>query len=123
LDLRQATLALGDNQGFVIANGLLDVFAPGDAIEALSVEEATQRTPQPTPELVLPTATATITATTAATLTATAQPTAALPTPTTAAVATEQPASQGKLPSWGLWVAGAFLAGVLAYWVLRRPKR
>ena len=32
LDLRQAELALGDNRAFVIANGLLDIFAPGDRI-------------------------------------------------------------------------------------------
>jgi hypothetical protein len=32
LDLRTATLALGDNAAFVIANGLLDVFAPGDEV-------------------------------------------------------------------------------------------
>ena len=32
LDLRGATLALGDNEAFVIANGLLDVFAPGDEV-------------------------------------------------------------------------------------------
>lgn len=32
LDLRAATLALGENQAFVIANGLLDVFAPGDVL-------------------------------------------------------------------------------------------
>jgi len=32
LDLSSATLALGENQAFVIANGLLDVFAPGDAL-------------------------------------------------------------------------------------------
>lgn len=32
LDLRTATLALGDNTAFVIANGLLDVFAPGDEV-------------------------------------------------------------------------------------------
>ncbi len=31
LDLRSATLALGANRAFAIANGLLDVFAPGDA--------------------------------------------------------------------------------------------
>lgn len=32
LDLSSATLALGENQAFVIANGLLDVFAPGDVL-------------------------------------------------------------------------------------------
>jgi cyanophycinase len=32
LDLRGATLALGSNDGFAIANGLLDVFTPSDAV-------------------------------------------------------------------------------------------
>jgi hypothetical protein len=32
LDLRAATLALGENDAFVIANGLVDVFAPGDEV-------------------------------------------------------------------------------------------
>ncbi len=32
LDLRSATLGLGDNSGYVITNGLLDVFAPGDSV-------------------------------------------------------------------------------------------
>lgn len=32
LDLGSATLALGENQAFVIANGLLNVFAPGDML-------------------------------------------------------------------------------------------
>ncbi len=32
LDLREATLDLGSNDGFVIANGLLDVFTAGDAV-------------------------------------------------------------------------------------------
>ncbi|HAJ38217.1 MAG TPA: cyanophycinase [Chloroflexi bacterium] len=32
LDLSSATLARGDNQAFVIANGVLDVFAPGDVL-------------------------------------------------------------------------------------------
>jgi cyanophycinase len=36
LDLRQADLALGTNDGFVIANGLLDVFAPGDEVQPLA---------------------------------------------------------------------------------------
>lgn len=34
LDLRQAALDFGDNQQFVIANGLLDLFAPGDQVRA-----------------------------------------------------------------------------------------
>jgi cyanophycinase len=33
LDLRAAKLALGDNQAYVFANGLLDTFAPGEAMQ------------------------------------------------------------------------------------------
>jgi cyanophycinase len=33
LDLRTASRALGDNRGYVIANGLLDVYAPGERVE------------------------------------------------------------------------------------------
>ncbi len=32
LDLRRATRALGSNQAYVVANGLLDVFAPGEQV-------------------------------------------------------------------------------------------
>jgi cyanophycinase-like exopeptidase len=33
LDLRRAARALGGNEAYVLANGLLDVFAPGDRVE------------------------------------------------------------------------------------------
>jgi cyanophycinase len=129
LDLRQATLALGENQGFVIANGLLDVFAPGDVIEALSVEEAAQRTPQPTPELIWPTATTTIAPTMTQTAqpmaTESSQPTATVPTPSevpTTAMA-EQPQPGGLLLGWGLWAGGILLVAALAYLALRRGRR
>ena len=32
LDLRRATLALGENSAYVVANGLLDAFAVGDEV-------------------------------------------------------------------------------------------
>lgn len=38
LDLRPATLAWGANRAFVMANGLLDVFAPGDAVVYAAAE-------------------------------------------------------------------------------------
>jgi len=38
-DLRSATLALGDNNGYLIANGLVDVFAPGETLAALDVAQ------------------------------------------------------------------------------------
>ncbi len=57
LDLRQANLAVGENRGFVIANGLLDAFAPGEmlAFEPAISAEAAEHAPTP----VLLTATAT----------------------------------------------------------------
>jgi hypothetical protein len=45
LDLRRATLDLGANQAFVIANGLLDVFAPGDDIRLERAAQTKQRLP------------------------------------------------------------------------------
>jgi cyanophycinase-like exopeptidase len=61
LDLRSAKLDLGTNQGFVIANGLLDVFAPGEILqpELADINRAPVRIGTP----VLPTLTSTITAT------------------------------------------------------------
>jgi cyanophycinase-like exopeptidase len=53
LDLRQAALSLGTNRGFVIANGLLDVFAPGDGVAPLPVPaDALVAADQPEPGLV-----------------------------------------------------------------------
>lgn len=42
LDLRQATLALGDNDAFVIANALLDVFAPSETLTPIDANAATE---------------------------------------------------------------------------------
>lgn len=36
LDLRDAALGYGDNRAFVIANGLIDVFAPGDEVRFMT---------------------------------------------------------------------------------------
>ena len=84
LDLRNATLDLGTNEGFVIANGLLDVFVPGDEVVpqvgdvmAAPTRVATPRLPTSTP-----------------TSTPTALPTRApTPTPTPPSTATPQPAT------------------------------
>jgi cyanophycinase len=38
-DFRSATLGLGENDGYVIANGLVDVFAPSETIEAADAEQ------------------------------------------------------------------------------------
>lgn len=51
LDLRFATLALGTNEGFEIANGLLDVFQPGEKLEYEVADTAATFTFAPTPAL------------------------------------------------------------------------
>jgi cyanophycinase-like exopeptidase len=73
LDLRSAARSLGDNQAFVVANGLLDVFAPGEPVVPSLADIAANPSVQPTPALVTATPTATATAT--ATLTPTSSPT------------------------------------------------
>lgn len=49
LDLRSAHLALGANNGFVIFNGLLDVFAPGERLQPEPADVNAVYMPQPTP--------------------------------------------------------------------------
>ncbi len=123
LDLRFATLALGENEGFVVANGLLDVFVDGERLEVRTVEEAAQLAPQPTPQIVLATATAQPTATIALPPTETAQP---LPTATNAGVQPTLPSPSSAQPergAWALWVGGVLLLGALAFLLLRRPKK
>ena len=51
LDLRQADLAVGDNNAFVIANGLMDIYSPGETILPLSVKS--DKSWQPTPILTV----------------------------------------------------------------------
>lgn len=51
LDLRTAKLALGDNNGFVIANGFLDIFAPGDELTPITADINASYSIQPTPAL------------------------------------------------------------------------
>jgi len=55
LDLRTAQLALGSNRGYVIANGLLDVFGPGESISPEPADVDTKPESQPTPFLPSPT--------------------------------------------------------------------
>lgn len=120
LDLRQAKLALGENAGFVIANALLDVFAPGERLlpeiadrNAVVVSEPTPSLPTPEPS---PIATLTSVPTQAASLTQAATLT---PLATQPGVATAMPGSAPSpaltSPPWGallglLLIIGAALA-------------
>lgn len=86
LDLRRATLAVGENNGLVIANGLLDVFAPDDWIRPALADRNAAPVPLPTPALNEP---------------APAPPAAAptlTPTPTPAALATATPLLEEAQP-------------------------
>ena len=114
LDLRSAQLALGTNNGFVIANGLLDIFAPGEALQPEKADVSAVYSIRPTPML---------NAIEAQTAPAT-EPTSP-PTPTTAVNSLEtatqataadvrseppiQPPAQSIPPVWGL-VIGLVLA-------------
>lgn len=77
LDLRTASLDLGENQAFVIANGLLDVFGPGDQLAPEIAYQGSVGHPQPTPALIsaTPTVTASPTITPSPTLAPTGTPT------------------------------------------------
>ncbi len=58
-DLRSAQLDLGTNRGFVIANGLLDIFAPGEALLPITADTSTSPVIAATPDLSKPTPTPT----------------------------------------------------------------
>ncbi|NTV35741.1 MAG: hypothetical protein HGA53_02185, partial [Anaerolineaceae bacterium] len=85
---RLAKLAFGTNEGFVIANGLLDIFTPGDIVVPVSADTLATFSQQPTPDIRAFLATATPQAT------STLKPTVPLPTPITPAVSqTTQPSA------------------------------
>jgi cyanophycinase len=88
LDLRNAALDLGTNNGFVIANGLLDVFVPGDPVKPNVADVRIAPTPVATP--ALPTDTPMPTPTGTPTNTPTPGPTAT-PTPTVIPTGTPTP--------------------------------
>jgi cyanophycinase len=56
LDLRAASLDLGTNDGFVIANGLIDIFSPGETVAFRAADAAARFERQPTPVLAAPSA-------------------------------------------------------------------
>lgn len=83
LDLHAAQLALGTNDGYVIGNGLLDVFAAGETVVPAMADVNAAPVPQPTPDLSTPEPTPEAPEPTASPE-PTAAPTAAPPAPTAA---------------------------------------
>ena len=138
LDLRKATLDLGTNDGFVIVNGLLDVFTPGDSVapSVADVRSALARVPTPilptntptltptatatnTPTPVVPTITSTPTRTPTATTTATPTVTA---TPAPTAIPFGKSATGEVLPILPITIAAAVLIFVAVLLAGRRQK-
>jgi cyanophycinase-like exopeptidase len=121
LDLRGASLAVGDNQALVVANGLLDVFAPGDVLKAEPADAAVHPAQAETPMIITPTSSPLPTATSTATPTATPIPTRT-PKPThaprpTATPPIIPPPSNPEINQWlavfGALIVVVFLTGLL----------
>jgi cyanophycinase len=110
LDLRNAALDLGTNSGFVIANGLLDVFVPDDPVKPAVADSKVVVTPVATP--ALPTETPTPTPTGTPTNTPTPTPTAtatATPTPTGTPTSTPTATPTPTPPPFGTTATGQVL--------------
>jgi cyanophycinase-like exopeptidase len=126
LDLRNANLAVGENQAFVIANGLLDVFAPGERLIAEAADSALLPEPADTPVFVTATATPLPTATATATPTSTTVPTRT-PKPThaprpTATPPIIPPPSNPDINQW-LAVFGALIVVVFLFGLLINRRK
>ncbi len=120
-DFRKATLQVGTNDGFAVANAMLDVFVPGDIIQPEKADVNAHFDPAPTP--ILPTAVPTATATLAPTPTLAASPAptdlpASTPVPTT-----EPPAQQETSSSPTAAIVGLLVIGVVVLvWLARKRK-
>ncbi|PKN93647.1 MAG: cyanophycinase [Chloroflexi bacterium HGW-Chloroflexi-6] len=124
LDLRQAKLAIGESEGFVIANALLDVFAPGEILVPEIADTNAAFSPAPTPVLsVAETRISEPNHTIAPTQAAT--PTPNPPTSTPERISTVSPSLETRLPSplWGIGFGLLLVIGaVLVAFIQRKQK-
>lgn len=119
-DFRKATLQIGANDAFTVANAMLDVFVPGDIIQPEKADANAHFDPAPTP--ILPTAVPTTTVAPASTPTqpAVSAPTAVPASPSTPAA--EPPAQEASPPlTW--YIAGLLAAAVIVVLVWFARKR
>ncbi|MBK9926733.1 MAG: cyanophycinase [Anaerolineales bacterium] len=118
-DLRKAKLKLGTNDGFMIANAMLDVFVPGETLKPELADINARFDPAPTPVLPTPIPTATATSLPTPTLPATAT---VLPSTVTATLVVETASSESQsVPIWAI-VGGGVILLLLVLWMLRRNK-
>lgn len=123
LDLRTSQRALGTGDQFIIANGLLDVFAPGDEVKPVTADTQAQPARIATPSI--PTVTPTRTVTPTPTATATRRPptatVTATPTPEPTPLPTPVPVNVTSTPvfPFALGLGGVILLIVLL--AARRP--
>lgn len=112
-DFRKATLQLGTNEGFTVANAMLDVFVPGDLIQPELADMNARFDPAPTPALPtqIPAATATVAATQTQPATETAVPTAAAVEPA--------PVATSGTPLWAILIV---VLMAIAFFVFSRKK-
>jgi hypothetical protein len=107
LDLRTAELALGGNDVFEIANGLMDVFAPGEAVRPEVADTAATPARQPTPALP-PTPEPTVAPTAAPTAPAATAPAELTP------AATQPTAAAGASPAAGETAGSSWMIPLVA---------
>lgn len=117
LDLRHATRKLGTNEGFIIANALLDVFAPGETLRPETADTQALYTPVPTPLLPTPSPTPSPEPSATPTALPSATPTS-LPAPTVTAPSAAQTGSP-----LSVWIAALLLVGSGAAWFFLRKKQ
>ena len=110
LDLRTAKLGLGSNGVFEIANGLLDVFGPGERVAPTVADRAAMPERQPTPSIPQPTPLAAVESALTPGLPAAAT---AVPTPTP----TPSPAAATTGINPILFLATGLLVGLAAIWI------
>jgi cyanophycinase-like exopeptidase len=126
LDFGEANLAQGENQAFVFANGLIDVFAPGETITAQTASTELSPVEMPTPVLITATSTPYPTATSTPTLTSTPTPTRThRPTRTprpTATPLTQPPPSNPNMNQWMI-AFGMMIIIVIIFGLLLNRRR
>lgn len=121
LDNRYASLTLGTNEGFAIANGFLDVFAPGEAVKPRMANSEAVYVPAPTPDLSLavvslpPTAVSTEPPTNAPTASPTKSPSPAATPPAgpIPSQTTPEALAEAKVTSWPLYLGAALVIVLL----------